>query len=91
MTYNQLNSEISNALRNQLSLEPLKEKYQSERDKISAFLEMFLERFGGRVSGDKDDSPEWKLYNKKCQEYHDYTRAIRSVEYFISKEVMAVS
>lgn len=89
MTYNQLINQISSALHNQLPLEPIKEQYQLELDKVSSFLDMFLDKFGSRVSGDKDDSPEWKLYNKKCQEFHDYTRAIRNIDYFLSKEAVA--
>lgn len=46
---------------------------------------MFLEKYGNRIMGEKEDTPEWNLYNKKSEEYNTYARAIRNVEYFIAK------
>jgi hypothetical protein len=89
MTYEQLNTEISKRIQNQQSLFDLRDEWKDHIKKLDQFIEMFLDRFAGKVAGDYDGSPEWKLYKTKCDEYHNYARALRNIEYFIAKEAVA--
>lgn len=86
VNYATLNDKISDAIVNGDDLNTLKTQWLGEVDKISTFVEMFLDRYGNRVLGEKDQSPEWKLYTSKTDDYNTYTRAIRNVDYFIAKQ-----
>ena len=86
ITYEQLSKQISDVQLSQGDLQELKVKWDAALLKLHDFIEMFLERFGNRVIGDKDNSPEWTLYSKKYDEYSAYSRAIRALDYFIAKE-----
>lgn len=89
VSYFELNNEISAYVANDKDLHELKQKYEKQVTKIHAFMDMFLQKFGSKVMGDKDSSPEWKLFSTKNEEYNVYSRAIRNVEYFISKASLA--
>lgn len=86
MTYAQLNDTLSDTLVNGGDLESLKTDWEMQIKKLHTFMEMFLERFGDRVLGEKDSSPEWRLYSAKCDAYSNYTRAVRNVDYFQAKK-----
>lgn len=89
ISYQALNNEISNHVQNDFDLDELKSKYTSSMLKIDAFMEKFLDKFGSRVMGDAENTPEWKLFKSKNEEYNVYSRAIRNVEYFIAKKTLA--
>lgn len=89
ITYAGLNNEISSYVANEFDLSQLKEKYTSQLNRIDAFMEKFLDKFGNRVMGDYESTPEWKLYKSKNEEYNVYARAIRNVDYFIAKKALA--
>lgn len=89
ISYLELNNEISSYVAHEKDLNELKEKYETQVKKLHAFMDMFLKKFGSKVMGDKDKSPEWKLFSSKTEEYNVYTRAIRNVDYFISKASLA--
>lgn len=84
-TYTELNNQITDTLRTQGDLAPLKTEWLLTLRKISAFIDMFLKRFGHLVMDNRNASPEWALYSKKTDQFHAYSRAIRNVEYFIAK------
>jgi hypothetical protein len=86
MNYTQLNSILSDTVANNGDLASLKRTWATHLVKVSKFIEMFLEKYGDRIMGDKDNTPEWNLYSKKTEEYNTYARAIRNVEYFIAKD-----
>lgn len=86
MNYNQLNSILYDTVANNGDLASLRSTWVTHLVKVSKFIEVFLERYGERIMGDKEDTPEWNLYNKKTEEYNTYARAIRNVEYFIAKD-----
>lgn len=86
MTYDQLNQIISSAVANNGDLQSLKMEMALKLKKISVFMDKFLKKYGSRLMGDQSDTPEWNLYKKKTEEYNNYARAIRNVEYFIAKE-----
>jgi hypothetical protein len=88
-TYNELNNRISQVLTYGGDLNELKTQWTKELRKLDVFMEMFLETYGNRILGDKRNTPEWKLYSQKTESYSNYSRAIRSVDYFISKQKYA--
>ena len=85
-TYTQLNAELSQVLQTNGDLEPLKVSYTHELKRIEVFMEMFLEKYGKRILGDKTNSPEWNLYTQKTEAYNNYNRMLRQVDYFIAKQ-----
>lgn len=89
ITYSGLNNEISTYVANEFDLNQLKEKYSSQLNRIDAFMEKFLDKFGNRVMGERENTPEWNLYKSKNEEYNVYARAIRNVDYFIAKKALA--
>lgn len=89
ITYSGLNNEISTYVANDFELSQLKEKYTAQLNRIDAFMEKFLDKFGNRVMGERENTPEWNLYKSKNEEYNVYARAIRNVDYFIAKKALA--
>lgn len=86
MNYHQLNNILSETIANDGDLRDLHKMWGTQLIKVTKFIEMFLDKYGKRIDGDKEDTPEWKLYTKKSEEYNNYARAIRNVEYFIAKQ-----
>jgi|688.fasta_scaffold301573_3 hypothetical protein len=86
MNYSQLNDVLSQTIANDGNLRELRKSWGNHLAKVSKFIEMFLDKYGDRIMGDKDNTPEWNLYSKKTEEYNTYARAIRNVEYFIAKD-----
>ena len=89
MNYQALNKQISDVLQSQGDLSPLREAWLNKIQWLHDFLDMFLDRFSERVIGDRDNSPEWELYSAKTEEYNNYSRALRNLEYFMAKERLA--
>lgn len=85
MNYAQLNDVLSQTISSEGDLQQLRKSWSLQLVKVSKFLEMFLEKYGSRIDGERQDTPEWNLYTKKTEEYNNYARAIRNVEYFIAK------
>ena len=86
ITYDLLNTKLQSALSNGLPLAILRQDLEKELAKISDFMELFLERYGSRLTSNKEFTPEFRLYNKKSEEYNNVVRAIRNVDYFIGKQ-----
>ena len=85
MNYAQLNDVLSQTVANDGDLQDLRKTWCLQLAKVSKFIEMFLEKYGNRIDGERQNTPEWNLYTKKTEEYNTYARAIRNVEYFIAK------
>lgn len=85
MNYSQLNDVLSQTIANDGDLQTLRKTWTLHLAKVTKFIEMFLEKYGDRIAGEKENTPEWNLYSKKTEEYNNYARAIRNVEYFIAK------
>jgi hypothetical protein len=85
MNYSQLNDVLSLTIAQDGDLRALHKSWGTHLAKVTKFIEMFLDKYGSRISGEKENTPEWNLYNKKTEEYNTYARAIRNVEYFIAK------
>lgn len=88
-SYKQLNAILSDAVLNDTDLLAIKTEWETELKKISSFMDKFLDRFGNKIIADKDSSPEWALYSQKCEQYSNYNRAIRNVDYYITKKKYA--
>jgi hypothetical protein len=59
----------------------------AERMKMDRFFTMFLDKFGSKMDPEKPNTPQWKLYRKKHEEYGKLSQEIRNVEYWIKKNV----
>lgn len=68
-------------------LEDILEELINSRQKLSEFIDMFLDRFDEKMSNPLTPSndPKWVLYRKKHEEYGEVERLIKSVNYFIAK------
>lgn len=53
--------------------------------KLDKFFTMFLDKFSNKMNPEKPNTPIWKLYKQKTQEYHDLCRDIRITEYYIKQ------
>jgi len=56
-----------------------------EKMALDKFFSMFLAKFGNKMDPNKTDTPIWKLYNAKSNEYHKLNASIRATEYALNK------
>lgn len=56
-----------------------------ERMKMDKFFSMYLDKVGGKMDPDKPNTPIWKLYKSKLNEYADIQQAIKAAEYYLKK------
>lgn len=56
-----------------------------QRQTMDAWFDKYLDIMNKRMSADNPNTPEWKLYNKKYEEYSDLNRLIVSAEQYIKK------
>lgn len=89
ITYESLNHKLSMAIQNDGDLKELKKEYTTNITKLHMFIDMFLEKFGNKVIGEKNNSPEWRLFSQKSEEYNNYARAIRNIDYWIAKKAIS--
>lgn len=85
MNYTQLNSVLSDAVVQGDDLQQLKKDWVKHVNKLDRFFDLYLERYGDKLTEENTNTPEWRLYKAKSNEYHDYTRAINNVSYYIAK------
>lgn len=57
-----------------------------EKMKLDRFFSMFLDKVGDKLDSDKPNTPEWKLYHKKYDEYVKIDNKIKSLKYFMGKK-----
>lgn len=65
------------------------EKYNElllQKMKLDKFFSMFLEKFERQMDPEKIDTPVWKLYKSKLQEYQKVNQSIKNEQYWITKE-----
>jgi hypothetical protein len=58
----------------------------AERMKMDKFFTMFLDKFDRKMDPEKPNTPIWKLYRQKHDEYCKLTKEINYVNYWIAKE-----
>ena len=56
-----------------------------ERIKLDQFFEKYLEKFDSAMKPNKPDTPVWKLYHKKYDEYNELSRKITTTEYLLGR------
>jgi hypothetical protein len=55
----------------------------ADKMKLDKFFSMYLDRVGSKMDADVPNTPEWKLYKQKYNEYESLTRRIRVLDYYI--------
>lgn len=56
-----------------------------QRQKMDAWFDKYLDTVNKRMDPENINTPEWKLYNKKFEEYSELNRVIQSAEQYIKK------
>ena len=72
---------------NMVELTEKRGKLYVEKMKLDRFFSMYLDKFGGKMDPEKPNTNIWKLYKAKLKEYSELEREIKSVEYWITKNV----
>lgn len=83
-----LDKQISETLRKNGDLKVLRKEVDRERKKLEKFFDMFLDEYNGRLNTEKTNTPEWKLYKSKLNEYEQYDDAIQTIDHYLSKETV---
>lgn len=58
----------------------------AQKMKLDKFFSLFLDKFEKNMDPDKPDTPIWKLYKTKFNEYHKVSQALKSEQYWMNKE-----
>jgi hypothetical protein len=58
-----------------------------QKMKLDKFFTMYLDKFEKYMDSEKPNTPVWKLFKKKSEEYSKLNQEIRNVEYWIKKYV----
>ena len=56
-----------------------------QRQKMDRWFDKYLDMFDRKMDPAKVDTPEWKMYNKKSDEYSKLNQLIKSAEAYIQK------
>lgn len=56
-----------------------------EKMKMDKFFSNFLDKFERKMDPDKPNTPIWKLYKAKMNEYSELDRKLKTAEYWLSK------
>lgn len=57
----------------------------SQRKKLDAWFDKYIEMFDRKMDPKVANTPEWKLYHKKFSEYEELNSVITSVKYYKEK------
>ena len=55
----------------------------ADKMKLDKFFSMYLDKVGSKMDADVPNTPIWKLYKEKLNEYDSLTRRIRVLDYYI--------
>jgi hypothetical protein len=58
-----------------------------QKMKLDKFFTLYLDKFEKQMDSEKPNTPVWKLFKKKSDEYSKLNQEIRNVEYWIKKYV----
>jgi hypothetical protein len=56
-----------------------------ERMKLDKFFSLFLNKFERKMDPENTDTPIWKLYRTKLNEYEQLQRSIKSSTYYLTR------
>lgn len=71
--------------RDLVALERIRGALLKERQKMDRWFDKYLEMFDRKMDSTKINTPEWKMYNKKSEEYSTVNGLIRSADVYIKK------
>jgi len=66
-------------------LVPLRKGLSEKLKLMDKFFDKFLDEYNSRLDPEKTDTPEWKLYKSKMNEYEELDEAIETIDYYLSK------
>ena len=55
----------------------------ADKMKMDKFFSMYLDKVGSKMDPDVPDTPVWKLYKQKLNEYESLSRRIKLLDYYI--------
>jgi len=55
----------------------------ADKMKLDKFFSMYLDKVGSKMDPDVPNTPVWKLYKEKLNEYESVTRRIRVLDFYI--------
>jgi hypothetical protein len=58
-----------------------------QKMKLDKFFTMYLDKFDTQMDSERPNTPVWKLFKQKSEEYTKLCQEIRNVEYWIKKYV----
>lgn len=56
-----------------------------KRIKLDQFFDKYLDKFDSEMKPNKPDTPVWKLYHKKYDEYNELSRKITTTEHLLRR------
>jgi hypothetical protein len=56
-----------------------------QKMKLDKFFTMYLDKFDKQMDSERPNTPVWKLFKKKSDEYSKLNQEIRNIEYWIKK------
>jgi hypothetical protein len=56
-----------------------------QRQKMDRWFDKYLDMFDRKMDPAKCDTPEWKLYHKKSEEYSTLNSLIKSADQYVKK------
>lgn len=54
--------------------------------RLDKFFTMFLDTYGDKMDPEKTETPIWKLYKAKLNEYEEVNKEIKALEYWMKKK-----
>lgn len=57
----------------------------AEKMKLDKFFSMYLDKVGSKMDPDRTNTPIWKLYKQKLNEYETVNREIKVLNYYLAK------
>jgi len=58
-----------------------------QKMKLDKFFTMYLDKFDKQLDPERTDTPIWKLFKQKSNDYNKLCQDIRNTEYWIKKNV----
>lgn len=68
-----------------VALEKIHVSLIKERKVLDRWFDKYLDMFDKKMKPDQTDTPIWKLYNKKSQEYRELNEVITTANVYITK------
>ena len=63
-----------------------KQELLLQKMKLDKFFSKYLEKFDRKMDPENTNTPIWKLYRSKFDEYSKINQELRNLEYYIKRE-----